>query len=262
MLPIMTKYAGATMRSLIAFVAWALLTGPVYTAETVRIAVEDDWAPYASMRADGSGPEGFAVDLVREVFASQSLQVEFLVVPFSRCLHYAETGITSGCFNATIIDGNRDTYHWHTTPMFEEELAIFGHASDPVERMSAADLEGKTLGYTLGYTYPTALMENPRITRFGVQSDDQLLQMLAAQRVQYILINEMPGLLRMSQLPEVNGRVKKVGTVSSDGFWVAFSKADGNGERLAQVFEQGLQTLFQNGRYEELKQQFRAGLAQ
>lgn len=237
-----------------------LLAATSAFSESVRIAVEDDWAPYASMKSDKSGPEGFAVDVVREAFKTQSIEVEFVAVPFSRCLHYSETGVTVGCFNATIIDGNRDTFHWHPTRLFDEELAIFAHEDSGDSQVTAADLEGRTLGYTLGYTYPTELMENPKITRFGATSDDQLIQMVAAKRVDFVLLNEMPGYLRINRIPGAAGKVKKVGTVSLDGFWIAFSKAHPDGERLSQVFESGLQSLRDTGRYAELEADFRKSL--
>lgn len=176
----------------------AMLAATSAFSEMVRIAAEDDWAPYSSIKADKSGPEGFAVDVVREAFKTQGVEVEFVVVPFSRCLHYAETGVTAGCFNATIIEGNRDTFHWHPTPLFQEELAIFANEETVRSSVGVADLEGRTLGYTLGYTYPTELMENPNITRFGATSDEQLIQMVAAKRVDFVLLNEMPGYLRIN----------------------------------------------------------------
>lgn len=237
-----------------------LLAATSALSETVRIAVEDDWAPYASMKADKSGPEGFAVDVVLEAFKTQGIDVEFIAVPFTRCLHYSETGVTAGCFNATIIEGNRDTFHWHPTPLFNEELAIFAHEEAAATQVTTADLEGKTMGYTLGYTYPTELMENPNITRFGATSDDQLIQMVAAKRVDYVLLNEMPGYLRINRIPAAAGKVKKVGTVSLDGFWIAFSKVHPEGERYSQTFETGLQALRASGRYAELEETFRKSL--
>lgn len=252
----------ATMRWLIAalIASTGMLAARGALSETVRIAAEDDWAPYSSIKADKSGPEGFAVDIVREAFKTQGVDVEFVAVPFARCLHYAETGVTAGCFNATIIEGNRDTFHWHPTPLFSEELAIFSHAQAGESAVTMADLEGRTVGYTLGYTYPTGLMENPKITRFATTSDDQLIQMVAAKRVDFVLLNEMPGYLRISRIPGAAGKVRKVGTISMDGFWIAFSKAHPDGERLSATFEAGLQSLKNSGRYAELEAGFRSKL--
>lgn len=237
------------------------LTFPfIANAESVRIAVEDDWAPYASIKADRSGAEGFAVDIVQAAFKTQGIDVDFVVVPFARCLHYAEVGTTVGCFNTTIIEGNRNTYHWHPTPLFIDGLSIFANASSAASGVTEKDLEGKTVGYTLGYTYPTSLMENPAIKRFGVKSDDQLIQMAAAGRVDFILLNDVAGFYKISRMPDAKGKVKKVGVISEDGFWIAFSKSHKDGERMTQIFESGLQALKANGRYTELETAFRREL--
>jgi polar amino acid transport system substrate-binding protein len=228
----------------------------VYAADVVKIAVEDDWAPYAYLDASTGEPKGFSVDLVKALFKKMNIELELVVVPFSRCLFYAETGHTHGCFNATIISGNQDTYYWHSTPMFHEDLAIFGHISSEETELGPNDLVGKSVGYTLGYTYPTEVMENNEITLFGVNSDDQLLEMLALQHIDLIMINEMPGYLRASELPNVAGQVRKVGTVSSDGFWLAFSKSVEGNLELVNKFEQALVEFKKSGEYHELYQSF------
>jgi len=93
----------------------------------------------------------------------------------------------------------RDDYHWHPTPMFVEELAIFGRKDSGRTDMTLAALEGHRVGYTIGYTYPLAFRQNPRILKAAAKSDRQLLEMLDARRVDYILINTAPAWLRLAR---------------------------------------------------------------
>lgn len=244
----------------LAIVTLMLAASASARGESVRIAAEDDWAPYSAMKPDKSGPEGFAVDLVREVFKTKGIAVEFVVMHFSRCMHEAEVGLVTGCFDATITTGNKDRYHWHTTPLFHEGLAIFGRSGETRTDLGVDDLQGKWVGLTNGYTYPTEFMKDERIHKVTATSDANLLQMLVAGRVDYILINTMPGYLRASQDPEVHGRVKQVGVVSMDGFWIAFSKIDPKGEAMAALFEQALTDFIKSGRYQEMESAFRARL--
>ncbi len=81
-------------------------------------------------------------------------------------MYEARSDKVLGCFDATITEENRYQYFWHETPMFEEDLAIFALAREPRRDLKLTSLEQKTVGITLGYTYPTDFMENPRITRF------------------------------------------------------------------------------------------------
>lgn len=244
------------MRALVIALLCSLLSVPAW-AERVTIAAEDDWAPYSSIGTDGSSAQGFAVDLVRAALATQDIEVDFLTVPFSRCLFYAQGTRAVACFDVTITDANRDQYIWHPTPLFEEGLAIFGPADDPRTDMGAKDLAGKVVGITNGYTYPTSFMEDPAIHRYNANSDSQLLQMLVAGRVDYILLNTMPGYMRINQDPHLRGKVKLTGVLQTDGFWLAFSKAHPDGARIAKAFETGLQALHKSGRYASMEADFR-----
>ena len=222
--------------------------------EVVTLAVEDDWPPYTALRADGSGPEGFAVELVTAAFDTQGIDVRLRAMPFARCMHYARVGRVVGCFNATLVQGNRDDYIWHRTPLSFEELAIYGSVSESREDLTLANLEGEPVGYTIGYTYPTEFLQSKRFARVAVKSDRVLLEMLAAGRIRYALLNTVPAQMRLHAAPKLQARVKRVGQVRMDGFWVAFSKQHPEGERLATVLDAGLTSLHASGAYERLRQ--------
>jgi len=228
---------------------------------TVLIGAENDWAPYSSSPdtgAAGNGAlQGFAVDLVRASFAAKGVKAEFIALPFARCMLYASTGRVLGCFNATITDDNRSRYLWHQPPMFEEELSIFARADSPADKLSLADLRGHSVGYTNGYTYPTEFMQDTAIKKHSATSDQYLLKMLLSGRVDYILLNRSPGYWRINGSPEFAGKAKRVGMISLDGFWIAFSRQHPDAPRMAELFGQGLVELRQNGSYQRMLGEFR-----
>lgn len=245
--------------------AWVLCwAGLLYTsgvmAERVTIGAEDDWAPYSSAKADQSGPEGLTPLLVKAAFKTQGIDVDFDVMPFARCLFMAEKGRIVGCFNTTRTQANQGLYHWHPTPLFQEEIGIFGRSDKaPAKSLTQKDLEGKTVGVTVGYTYATDFMTNPRITRISASSDSNLLKMLDAGRVDYILLNTMPGYWRLQHEKPLTHKVTRVGAIGVDSFWVSFSKVHPDGARLTQVFEKGLQAIKANGQYEKITQGWKRG---
>lgn len=235
-----------------------LATSPLAAAPLI-IGAEDDWAPYCERDKTSGQPRGLAPELVKAVFAAQGIDVTFRTLPFARCMHDAKSNKMLGCFDATITEENRYQYYWHETPMFEEDLAIFALASETRRDLQLTSLEGKSVGITLGYTYPTDFMENPRITRFQAKSDAQILDMLVLGRVDYILMNGMPGYLKIQQ-KQLTSKVVKVGKISTDGFWLAFSRTHPRGEEMAKLFEEGLQKIKNNGTYEALVRDFEAKL--
>lgn len=225
-------------------------------AETVVIGAEDDWPPYSHRVAGQAEPQGLTPRLVRLAFASQGVSVQFRTLPFARCMLEAEKGAIAGCFNATRTSANQARYHWHPTPMFEEELAIFARrspdASPPMRQLAQDDLRGSSVGITVGYTYPTSFMTDPRIQRKPATSDGNLLHMLAAGRVDYILVNTVPAWYRLHGDPHLQGQVQRVGRIRVDGFWVAFTRAKPEGARLATVFEAGLQAIRRSGEHQRM----------
>ncbi len=246
--------------ALLLFAALLVTAAPAQTPSAVApsevtIAAEDNWPPYSSVGPAGGNATGFAVDLVREGFASQGVHVRFLTVPFARCMFLAKIGKVSGCFDATILPENRDSYYWHPTPMFREELAIFARAGTVHSNVTLHDLEGKRVGYTLEYTYPQSFTLNPHILKYGAKSDRILLHMLLAGHLDYIVINTTPAYVQIKEMGKGAAALVKVGVISVDGFWVAFTRANPNGAELARTFERGLQTLHENGRYRQLQEQ-------
>ncbi len=124
----------------------------VSAQDTVLLGAEDDWAPYSSATPDRRTVEGLAPELVTAAFDTQGVHVTFKVLPFARCMLHAERGLVAGCFNATRVTGNQDLYCWHPTPLFQEELAIFGpHSYQATRELGVADLEGKRVGVTLRF---------------------------------------------------------------------------------------------------------------
>ena len=227
---------------------------------TITIAAEDDWAPYSSMKADKSGPEGFSPDLVQAVFKLKGVNVQFVVVPFTRCLQMVKTGKAVACFDTSITEENKDEFYWHKTPIFEEGLSIFALSDATQSGLTILGLEGSTVGVTNGYTYPTDFMQNKKIKKFEANSNEHLLKMLVAKRVQFIILNTMPGLLRIKNDATLKGKVKQVGLISKDGFWLNFSKSHPDGKRMADIFEAGLLEFKASGRYEKMQSDFKQRL--
>lgn len=242
--------------------AWSAVAAAAPGAGTapVLIAGEDDWPPYSAAdrrnRSPDQEPAGFSAKLIRAAFATQGITVRFMTVPFARCMRLAQTEQVAGCFNATITADNRQDYLWHQPPMFHEDLSIFGPPVGGGPLLTLADLRGKNVAVTNGYTYPSEFVQDSRIRKFWANSDDNLIQMLLGKRVDYILLNRTPGGLRIDATPGAKGYVVRRGTVSADAFWIAFSKKYPDSARLAAAFGKGLTQMHENGSYQRMLDDF------
>lgn len=236
------------------------LTATMAQAKTIIIAAEDDWPPYSYRKAGSNEPQGLAPLLVREAFASQDISTQFVIVPFAQCLKMAETGSAVGCFDVSITPSNRNKYIWHRTPLFYEEAAIFGLVSDQSSTVTQNMLHGHTVGVTQGYTYPASFTTDGNIRKVPTTRDEQLIDMLLAHQVDYILMNTLPGLMHLNNAPAARDKVGRLGVVGVDAFWLAFSRRNPDGASMAQKFEAGLQTLHKNGRYQRILSDFRQQL--
>ncbi len=218
-------------------------------AETITLAAEDDWPPYSSIKADKSGPQGFTPDLVTKAFKIKGIDVKYVTLPFARCMYYTLIGKNVGCFNSTITSENRNQYYWHSPPLFVEGVSVFASANSTLNDVKIKDMEGKTVAYTIGYTYSPEILQNKKIKAFGANSDQHQLNMLAAGRIQYALINTTPGTLTINKDPALRGKIKIVGHLSDDAFYLAFSKKHPDGKRLMEAFESGFEQLKASGQY-------------
>jgi polar amino acid transport system substrate-binding protein len=227
----------------------------------IVLAGEDDWPPYSytdkAARGQGIEPQGFSPRLIRAAFATQGMNVKFIAVPFARCMRLAQTAQVAGCFNASITDENRGDYIWHDPPMFAEELSIFGPPDREAKPVQLADLRGRRVGVTNGYTYPSALTHDPRISKFPANSDENLIDMLLSKRVDFILMNRTPGWLRIDGMPAAKGRIAYRGQLSADQFWIAFSKKSPNAQQAAETFGKGLAQMRKDGSYQAMLEDFR-----
>lgn len=232
---------------------------PAPSAEPVPvIAVEDDWPPFAWVPQAGAPVRGFAVAVVRKVFEDAGVPIALEVMPFGRCMHEARTGAAAACFNSVFNEDNRRDYLLHSTPLFNEPLAVLERAWGPMPT-TAVDirgLEGHSVGYVQSYQYPEWFMKNKAIVRVPAGSDGALLLMLDRGRVDYVLYGATVAAWRVQTDPALRGmRIRMVGQVSNDGFGLAFSRRHPQAAALMASFDRGLRRLQASPAYRELQRQ-------
>jgi polar amino acid transport system substrate-binding protein len=234
----------------------ALFTSLVSKAETITIIGEDDWAPYSSASKDYKEVEGLAPTIVRAAFKSQGVTAIIRPMPFTRCMMEVDKGNHLGCFDTLINQNTKDKYIFHETPLFQAEMLIYGRI-DEKTGIKLEDLEGKTVGTTLGYTYPSVFINNKKIITEDGPTEKSQLQKVAAGRIRYAVLWGLTGENILEKNPDLKKKVKALGRISRDNLYVNFSKKHKDGAKYATIFEKGLQTILSNGTYIKIESDFR-----
>ncbi|WP_413294483.1 substrate-binding periplasmic protein [Bdellovibrio sp. HCB185ZH] len=232
-----------------------LFSGPTQ-AETITLVGEDDWAPYSSATQDYKDVQGLAPDIVRAAFKSQGVTAIIRPMPFTRCMMEVDKGNSIGCFDTLINQNTKDNYIFHDTPLFQADMLIYGR-QDEKAGLKLSDLQGKVVGTTIGYTYPSEFIANKSIKTENGPNEKSQLQKVAAGRIQYAVLWGLTGESILEKNPELRQKVKALGRVSRDNLYVNFSKKHKDGAKYAAIFEKGMQTILANGTYQKIESEFR-----
>ncbi|WP_347356286.1 transporter substrate-binding domain-containing protein [Bdellovibrio sp.] len=242
----------------IALVLTLTFTALCVRATTIIINGEDDWAPYSSASPDYKDVIGLAPDIIKAAFKSQGVRVITRPVPFARCLHEVEEGKALACFDTVISIETEGKYIFHSTPLFEADMVVYGAPNESKRPMTFKDLEGKVVGTTNGYTYPTEFLQNKRITHSPGPTEKSQLEKLASGRVHYAVLWGLTASYLLQENPSLSSKVKPLGVISRKGLYLSFSKKYKDGAKYAGILEKGLQTILSNGTYARITGKFNA----
>lgn len=226
-------------------------------AELITIHGEDDWAPYASVSADKQTVIGFAPDIIRAAFKSQDVDVIFKPYPYPRCMESALSGEAIACFDTVLDESVRKKYIHNLTPIFVSRIVIWVPAHSNESNLKLNDLLGKKVGVVHGFEYSVPFTREKRIVKEASTNELSILRKISLGRIQYGLTYEMPGLNLVRLNPELKGKVKIAGVISTEKIFVSFSKAHKQGEHYSLVFEKGLKAIKANGAYRKIESGFK-----
>ena len=235
------------------FVMVVICSRESVAATSFTLVAEDDYFPYSALIDDklvGMVPE-LAVAAYREV----GVEVEFTVRPYPRVLLMVANGTHVGGFTGAIDASNADNYHWHPTPLGSVRLAIWARKGQTGKQpLIAADLEGRRVSITHGFFYTDAIDQNEEIEKVIAPSDMNSLRMLALGRSDFALVTERIGygFLKSDAASGLGDRIEVVGLIDEVPLHAFFSKTHPQGKAAAELFEQGLQAIIDNGIYKQI----------
>lgn len=238
------------LRPLIIAVCLLCLLRSAGAAAPVVLVAEDDWYPYSAEREGRA--VGMAVDIVRAAFAAVGVPLELKSMPYARCMQAVKQGVELGCFDTLKDDTTRDAYLFHQRPLFAATIGIYAR-SDFAGPLSAADLRGRRVGLTNGYTYGDSVEKNAAIQKDVAPNDLLTMRKLLAGRVEVALIYTRVADWLQTQHPDLRGRVRQVGVLLQDGLYVSFSKTHPDAGRVLPLLDRGLAQIRANGTHARIE---------
>lgn len=229
---------------------------PGSRAETLTLIGEDDWYPYSALK--NGQLQGFAVDVLDAAYAAVGIKVQFVAAPYARCLMLVQTGQALGCFDSLNDAKLSREFLFHKEPVFKAAIGIYARVDASAQKLAVADLKGRRVGVTHGYTYSDQVETDRQILRETAPTDISNLRKLLLGRSEYSLMyTRVADYLMAAHAGELKGKVRQVGLISEDSLFISFSKHRPEASRYADLLDRGLLIIRANGTYASIEKKWR-----
>lgn len=214
----------------------------------VLLAAEDSWPPFA----DRTG-RGLSHQLIAAAFSIEHIQVESLVVPYSRALMMARKGKVHGVFNVTLERSTEADFLFGEEPLFIANASFYYNKNRPLNAQNKWQLpKGSVVGIIKGYEYGDEFSElGKQLQLVQVASQEQLLNLL--------LLNRIDAAIMFDKVAE--GFIQRMGVEEDilpafsnhqSRIFLAFSLQNASSPKLAKALDEGLRQMKQSGQYQQI----------
>ncbi|OUR97239.1 hypothetical protein A9Q84_13010 [Halobacteriovorax marinus] len=220
------------------------------SAEVVTIAAEDDWIPYA--REDGTG---LSNDIVKAAFKSVGVEAKYKIFPYSRVLHYLESGEYVAGFNVPADASSRKKFILGKEKLFDAVSAYYENITSPMKAKNRDELRNaKRIGVVRGYGYGdhfSNLVKLGRISKEVTSSEISNLKKLALGRIDSTILYRKTSEILISKLKLVQ-KIKYAFDNEVTPVYLAFSRLHKKGRYYAKKFDEGMRNIRANGVYQKI----------
>jgi polar amino acid transport system substrate-binding protein len=219
-------------------------------AEVIRLASSNYYPHYGEQLAQ----QGATIEIIRQAFALQGVQLEIEFLPFARALYESQQGNYSGLVAAWYSE-QRTAHFYYSQPLYANQIVLFKRKADTINYRNFQDLarQQQRLGVVQGYMQPMGLIESG-IKTIPVATDEQALAMLALQRVDLVPADLLNGLYLLEhKLPQHQQQLEWLTpALEQRPMYLVLSKKDPANEQRIERFNLGLQQLKASGQYQQI----------
>ncbi len=223
--------------------------GPAARTEVSLCA--DLWCPYNC--APNSAQPGFAVEIVRDVFAKSGYTVTYQAAGWARCIEDTRAGRFTAIIGAIRADAPDFTFPQQPIGTSRADFAV--RKADAFRYNGPHSFDGRVIATTRNYSfggetgaYLTAHANDTKAVEF-VSGDDALpknLAKLVAGRVDLVVDD---GNVLRSKIAALGlqDKVRMIEGPHSSPLFIAFSPAAPDREDLARILDRGIARMRANG---------------
>ena len=221
-------------------------------ADPVRIST-GEWPPLIDSSAPGDGP---LARVVREAFAQQGIEVEFVFLPWRRALWEVESGAVPLSMAWRHTPARDARFLFSSENVYQGENLFFYNRLSRFDWKSLDDLARYRLGGVRGYAYSDAFDEAARsgkLNVFRVNDEKSLIAMLLAGRIDAFPADRQVGRNLIYQY--AGDKADQIGVhplpLTRKPLYLVGSRTDA-AQQLMSRFDEGLRQLKASGRFREI----------
>ena len=197
---------------ILALLASVLLSACQASAKKVRVVMDATWPPFETLDETTKLPIGFDVDLMNAVAQKESLQIEFVNVPFDSAL----TGLSQCQYDAAVsaitITDERKKSMLFSDPYFAAGQIVTVNTKN-TDIKSKDDLNGKKVGAMLGTTGAIEAQKLPNVKYSAYDTIDQAFLDVMDGQIDAVIADNPLAIGFVGKNPT---KIKTVGTVFTD----------------------------------------------
>ena len=223
----------------------------VYAGEKITI-VSTDYPPH--IWQEGKEVKGLRVELLSELFKRMGYQYIPRIVPWKRAIKEVKYGEVEGIGSIWYKPEREDFLYY---PEFTFNIEILGIyqpvGSKEISYRSLEDFKGLQIGVIMGFSYPKAFLESTLFERQEVHSDELNFRKLAYKRVHAVISDSIVADYKIRRLG-LQDQIFRNKNNYNEGIWgyIAFSKKNPKGKKLAAEYDRFIQELIKEDFYQNI----------
>lgn len=226
-------------------------------AETITI-VADEWCPYNC--AEDSQRQGFVIELAKEIFAKNNINVDYKILPWTR----AVKEVRAGRYDAVVGAYKEDAPDFIFPKISQSSSGIIAigkkelsHLKKPKDLLKNKLKVGVINGYSYGKDIDLLKKENEKsfVTIAGSRPLERLTKIIQKDRIDIFLEDKNVYLYFKDSNKNTIEHLKSLKTsplITKQETYIAFSPNNKNSKKYASILSKGMKELNSSGRLKKI----------